>query len=112
MPMIRECIVTTRNAQGKLHIAPLGIIQEGEGWVIAPFRPSATLDNLRACPFAVANFIDDVMVFAGCLTGNKDWPTSPATQIEGAVLDVALAHFELAVESIEEDELRPRCHCR
>jgi len=112
MPMIRECIVTTLSDEGKLHIAPLGLIEDGEGWVIAPFRPSTTLDNLRATPFAVASFTDDVLVFAGCLTGYKDWPTVPAEHIPGAYLENALAHLELAVEHVEEDELRPRFHCR
>jgi len=111
MPMIRECIVTTLDSEGTVHIAPLGLIEDGEGWVIAPFRPSTTLENLISVPFAVANFTDDVLVFAGCLTGNKDWPTRPATHVPGAVLEGALAHAELAVERIEEDELRPRFHC-
>ena len=31
MPMIRECIVTTADGAGKVHIAPLGIIAEGRG---------------------------------------------------------------------------------
>jgi hypothetical protein len=112
MPMIRECIVTTLNDDGSAHIAPLGLIEDGDGWVIAPFRPSTTLDNLRANPVAVASFTDDVLVFACCLTGNKDWPVRPATQITGAVLEGALAHIELAVDHVEEDELRPRFHCR
>jgi len=112
MPMIRECIVTTLGDEGRVHIAPLGLIEDGDGWIIAPFRPSATLDNLRTTPFAVANFTDDVLVFAGCLTGNKDWPTRRAADIPGAVLDGSLAHAELAVERVEEDELRPRFHCR
>ena len=112
MPMIRECIVTTVSDEGTVHIAPLGLIEDGEGWIIGPFRPSTTLDNLRTTPFAVANFTDDVLVFAGCLTGNKNWPTHPAEQVSGAVLDGALAHLELAAESVEEDDLRPRFHCR
>ena len=95
MPMIRETIVTTLNPEGKVHITPLGLIAEGDGWLIAPFRHSATLDNLRATSHAVANFTDDVLVFAGCLTGRRDWPTRPATRVPGAVLDVALAHVEL-----------------
>lgn len=111
MPMIRECIVTTLDSEGRVHIAPLGLIEDGEGWVIAPFRPSTTLENLSSVPFAVANFTDNVLVFAGCLTGNKDWPTRPATHVPGAVLEGALAHAELAVKRIEEDELRPRFHC-
>jgi len=112
MPMIRECIVTTVSDDGSVHIAPLGLIEDGEGWIIAPFRPSATLDNLRTTPYAVASLTDDVLVFAGCLTGNKDWPTRPAEHVPGARLENALAHLELAVESVEEDELRPRFHCR
>ena len=110
--MIRETIVTTQSADGRVHIAPIGIIQEGEHWVIAPFKPSTTLDNLRANPFAVANYTDDVLVFAGCLTGRRDWPTRPASHVPGAVLEQALAHAELAVVEVAEDELRPRFRCR
>ncbi len=91
MPMIRECIVTTLNEEGKVHIAPLGLIAEEEGWIIAPFRPSATLDNLGTTPYAVANFTDDVLVFAGCLVGQKEWPTRPSTHVPGAVLEGALS---------------------
>ncbi|MGC1180324.1 MAG: DUF447 domain-containing protein [Methyloceanibacter sp.] len=112
MPMIRETIVTTLNPEGRVHIAPLGLIEAGDGWIIAPFRPSATLDNLRANPYAVANFTDDVLVFAGCLTSKRDWPTRPATRVPGAVLDAALAHAELKVSHVEEDEQRPRFHCK
>ena len=46
MPYIRESIITTADKDGKVHIAPIGIIAERDGWVIAPFRPSVTLDNL------------------------------------------------------------------
>jgi hypothetical protein len=112
MPMIRECIVTTTSEEGRVHIAPLGIIADGAGWILAPFRPSTTLDNLRATPFAVANFTDDVLIFAGCLTGNRDWPTRPASRVRGAVLEGTLAHAELEVVTVEEDDLRPRFHCR
>jgi uncharacterized protein len=109
--MIRECIVTTQNNAGVVHIAPLGLIEDGEHLVIAPFRPSLTLDNLRANPHAVANYTDDVLVFAGCLTGRRDWPTRPATKVPGAVLEQTLAHAELKVVAVTEDELRPRFRC-
>ena len=112
MPIIRECIVTTLSEEGRVHIAPLGLIAEEGGWIIATFRPSATLDNLRSNPHAVANFTDDVLVFAGCLTGRKDWPTRPSTHVPGAVLEGTLAHAELAVAYVQEDEQRPRFHCR
>jgi hypothetical protein len=110
--MIRETIVTTQDRAGKVHIAPLGLIEEGEGLVIAPFRPSTTLDNLLANPHAVANYTDDVRIFAGCLTGRRDWPTRPATLVPGAVLDGALSHAELEVARVYDDATRPRFLCR
>ena len=112
MPMIRETIVTTVSAAGVVHIAPLGIIQDGEEWIIAPFRPSTTLDNLRAVPFAVANYADDVRIFAGCLTGRRDWPTTAAESVPVPRLAGAPAHAELSVARVTEDEQRPRFHCR
>ena len=84
--MIRETIVTTIGQSGAVHIAPLGLIVEGELFVIAPFRPSQTLEHLRAVPFAVANYSDDVLVFAGCLTGRREWPTRPAGVVETSML--------------------------
>ncbi len=109
--MIRETIITTLAPDGRVHIAPIGIIQDGDGWVIAPFKPSATLDNLRRTSHAVANYTDDVLVFAGCLTGRRDWPVRQASKLPGAVLEQSLAHAELTVERVIEDELRPRFHC-
>jgi hypothetical protein len=112
MPHIVETIVTTKNAKGEVHIAPLGLIAEGANWVLAPFRPSRTLDNLREVPFAVASHTDDVRVFAGSLTGRKDWATRSAEKVDGAVLENAVSHWELAVDRVTEDDLRPRFSCR
>lgn len=111
MPMIRETIVTTVSAQGRVHIAPLGLIADGDGFIIAPFRPSTTLDNLTAVPFAVANHTDDVRVFAGCLTGRHDWPTVAADEVPVPRLAGAIAHMELAVRRLDDDAERPRLHC-
>jgi len=112
MPLIVETVVTTKNAKGEVHIAPLGLIAEGDNWVLAPYRPSRTLDNLREVPFAVASHTDDVRVFAGCITGRKSWPTRPADEIDGAVLEGAVSHWELAVDRVTEDDVRPRFSCR
>lgn len=110
--MIRETVVTTVSPDGRAHIAPLGLIEAEGGWIVAPFHPSATLDNLRTVPFAVANYTDDVRVFAGCLTGRREWPLVPASGVPVPRLQDALAHAELEVVSVQEDELRPRFHCR
>jgi hypothetical protein len=112
MPLIRETIVTTADPTGVVHLAPLGLIADGAGWIVAPFRPSKTLDNLRHVPFAVANYTDDVRIFAGCLTGYHQWPTVVSDEIPVQRLAGALAHAELAVDYVTEDETRPRFHCR
>ena len=112
MPMIRETIVTSIDRDGHPHIAPFGLTQDGAFWVIAPFKPSATLDNLRAVPFAVANHVDDVRVFAGCLTGRRDWPLLSIDGVPPPRLAGALAHDELEVVQVEEDPQRPRFRCR
>jgi len=112
MPRIVETIVTTTDASGTPHIAPLGLIEDGDGWIIAPFKPSRTLDNLTANPFAVASHTGDVRVFAGSVTGRRDWPTVPATIVPGVRLEDAVSHWEIAVASVTDDDLRPRFHCR
>lgn len=113
MPMIRESIVITTNPDGSAHIAPLGLIEEeGGGFAVAPFAPSRTLGNLRARPFLTASVTDDVRVFAGCLTGHRDWAVAWAETIDGFYLADAHAHRELEVERVTEDAQRPRFHCR
>lgn len=109
--MIYEAIVSTRNADGRLHIVPMGYREEGPYIVLAPFRPSTTLENLERARQAVISLTDNVAILAGCLTGRHDWPTLPARHIDGARLGDALAHLELAVDRIEADEQRPRFIC-
>lgn len=111
MPRIVETIVTTVNAEGDAHIAPLGLIEDGQHWIIAPFKPSKTLDNLRVNPSACASHTDDVRVFAGCVTGRKDWPLMPAHSINGVRLASSVAHWELKVDNVIEDDQRPRFSC-
>ncbi|MBA8881411.1 DUF447 domain-containing protein [Phyllobacterium myrsinacearum] len=112
MTYIRETIVTTVDAAGIAHIAPLGIIQQDDGWVIAPFRPSKTLENLAVVPFAIANYTDDMLVFAGCLTGRKEWSTVAVKGYPVPRLQSALSHSVLEVVSVEDDGLRPRHFCK
>jgi len=110
--MIWETVVTTRSSRGRVHIAPMGIRESKEGRVVlAPFRPSTTLDNVLATRVAAVNFTDDVRVIAGCLTGRPDWPTRACERVDCVRLDGALAHRELALARIDEDGERPRLHC-
>lgn len=108
MPRIVETIITTVTAEGELHAAPLGLIQDGKHWTIGPFKPSRTLDNVRANPVFTASHTDDVRVFAGAVTGRKGWPLVAATRIKGGRLKECVSHWELQIERVIEDDLRPR----
>ncbi len=110
--MIRESIVTTRNADGSAHIAPMGVHVLERALLIAPFKPSATSENLQREPQACINYLDDVRVYAGCLTGRRDWAVCTADRIDGVRLADCLAHSEVEITRMEADVLRPRFHCR
>ncbi len=109
--MIREVVVSTIDASGRAHLAPLGLIEEAGGWIIAPFRPSTTLDNLSSVPVAVVNYVDDPRVFAGLVTGRRDWPLEPTAPGEPPRLAAALAHARLSVLHVEDHVERPKLHC-
>ncbi len=105
--MIFETIIITTDIAGNPHVTPFGVRYQDELVVIAPFRPSATLDNVLATKSAVLNFSDDVRVFAGALTGRQAWQLNPASNILGYVLEGALAHRELILVEVKEDAARP-----
>lgn len=105
--MIYETVITTLNADGSAHIAPFGIRERDGLVIIAPFRPSTSLDNLLRTGRAVVNLTDDVRIYAGALTGRREWPVSAAQLVEGYVLEGALAHRELELAEIKEDPVRP-----
>lgn len=110
--MILETIVTSQSIEGMVHIAPMGVHVAGERMLILPFRPSTTLENILATGCAVLNHTDDVRVFAGCLTGRRDWPLADSEKVPVKRLADCLSHMELELVRVEEDEPRPRLHCR
>ncbi len=110
--MIQETIITTVSVAGIAHLAPMGVHVDSDQFVILPFKPSTTLDNLLSGGSAVINYCDDVRVFAGCLTGRRDWPLQPAEKINGVYLAETLAHTELTLARIEDDPLRPKLYCK
>lgn len=110
--MIQETIVTSQSDKGKVHIAPMGLHVVGAEILILPFRPSTTLDNILATGYAVVNHTDDVRVFAGCVTGRRDWPLADSRRVPVKRLAESLAHIELELVKTTPDDVRPRLHCR
>ena len=106
--MIREIILITTDKTGRPQVSPIGLIQRDSYWVIAPFRPSQTLENLYLNPYCTASLTDDARVFAGCVTGRHDWPLTATRSKFPQRLTGTLAHWELEVTDVEEDPIRPR----
>lgn len=110
--MIQEVIVTSWDLEGNVHIAPMGVHIEQDQYIILPFKPSTTLNNILVTKQAVMNYVDDVRIFAGCLTGRRDWPLTPINHhTQGKYLSAALAHRELELTKTEDDEIRPKLYC-
>ncbi len=112
MPKILETVVTTISPHGRVHLAPMGIRHEAGRVLLMPFRPSATLDNVLASGRAVLNLTDDVRIFAGCVTGRRDFPTVALPDGQGHRLASTLSHLPLTLERVQDDALRPVLHMR
>jgi len=105
---IHEVIVTTLSECGSPHSAPMGIEEVNGHYFIQPFKPSATYENLKRHRQCTINYTDDVRVFAGSLTGRRDWDTLPCQEIKGYYLAQALAHTELEIVSFDDSDPRAR----
>jgi hypothetical protein len=104
--LIYETVVTSCSPQGQVHVAPMGVRYRGEQVLLMPFKPSLTLDNILATRLAVLNLLTDVRVFAGCVTGRRQWPVMPAAP--GAYrLAAALGHELLQLQQVQDDPQRP-----
>jgi hypothetical protein len=84
----------------------MGISEVNGYFHVKPFKPSTTYNNLKRHRQCTINYIDDVRVFAGALTGRREWPTLPCSRIEGAYLAQALAHSELEMLRFDDDDPR------
>ncbi|MFM2065606.1 MAG: hypothetical protein RLZZ584_515 [Pseudomonadota bacterium] len=116
--LIHETVITTVSSAGMVHVAPMGVRYADDTVVLMPFRPSTTLANIEASGRAVLNLITDVRVFAGCVTGRRQWPTValaalPGDTTAGAAahadqrLACALGHEQLRLVAHSQDAQRP-----
>ena len=109
---ILESIISTCNADGSTHLAPMGVWEQPPYTILAPFKPSTTLDNLTRRPVAVVNRVDDVRIFAGCLSGRRTWPLCAAERVAAQRLQAALSHREVEIIKAEDDALRPKLYAQ
>jgi hypothetical protein len=110
--MIHETIVTTVSALGEPHAAPMGVRHDDDIVVLMPFKPSRTYDNVLHTGCAVVNFTTDTRIFAGCVTGRREWSCVAAEVVDGVRLEGALAHAELRLAEHIDDPMRPTLRMR
>ena len=114
--MIHEVIVTTINKHKKVHIAPMGVkIRQSDSKKlvqISPFKPSQTLNNILETKIATVNFIDNVKVFSGIVTGEKkDWELEVFDDKCAPHLQNTNTHMNVKAIEDHDDPVRPRIIC-
>ncbi len=105
--LIYETVVTTCSPAGAVHVAPMGVRYLGHDVLLMPFKPSTTLANIQATGTAVLNWTTDVRVFAGSVTGRREWPVVPLAEVAGVRLAGALGHAALSLFEVRDDPKRP-----
>jgi hypothetical protein len=110
--MIVEGLVTTTDAEGRPHLAPMGPTVFGDfaSLLLRPFPTSNTYLNLVRHGEGVFHVTDDARLIAYAAVGGTATvpPTNPATAVAGFVLSGACRAFEFRVTEI--DSSRERVH--
>jgi hypothetical protein len=99
--VIIESIVTTLDPGGTINFAPMGVEWGDETIVLKPFLETTTFRNLSATGVAVVNITDDAMLFAQGAISSPQFPSVPAIEVRGAVLEAACSWRELRVVTID-----------
>lgn len=103
--MILEGLVTTTNADGTPHVAPMGPIvrEEGAELVLRPFHTSTTFANLKRTGVGVFHVTDDVEMLARAAVGRLEiLPLlEPAKAVDGWILSGACRWLAFRVRSAD-----------
>ena len=113
MPLILEGLVSTLDAGGWPHLAPMGPHVPGpdfDHFALRPFPTSQTYQNLLVHGEGVLHVTDDVLLLAKAAIGAIEPPPSwePATHVRGWVLADCCRFFEFRVVSVDKSEQRVR----
>lgn len=110
--MILETIVTSRDAGGATNFAPMGVEWGEDIIVLKPFLETSTFRNVSASRQAVVNLTDDVMLFVQGAISSPQFPSVPASVVQGAVLQAACSWRELEIVTIDSTPPRSRMEAR
>ena len=110
--MILEGLITTTDADGRMHLAPMGPTVDGPDFrtfLLRPFPTSATYQNLVRLGEGVLHITDDVLLLAKAAMGEAGTPASrPAERVNGFILADCCRAFEFRI--YETDTTCERVH--
>ena len=110
--MILEGLITTTDADGGMHLAPMGPTVEGpefHSFLLRPFPTSTTYLNLMQTGEGVLHITDDVLLLAKAALNEAGIPPSKiAKKVNGFVLSDCCRAFEFRIR--ETDSSRERVH--
>jgi hypothetical protein len=111
--MVLEGLVTTRDAGGGPHLAPMGPhvpAADFDRFLLRPYPTSRTYHNLCTHAEGVLHVIDDVLLLAQAAIGPVEPQPAytPAAHVRGWVLADACRAYEFRVQSIDASQERVR----
>ena len=120
--MILEGIVTTRNADGGINVAPMGPkVRVGENgspqfdrFLLRPFKTSITFQNIARSRCGVLHVTDDVLLIAKAAVFDvfELPPFVPAERIAGDVIADCCRFYEFVVEELDDSADRSSIEVR
>jgi hypothetical protein len=103
--MILEALVTTLDAAGAPHLAPMGprVAPDFTRFVLRPFPTSHTCQNLLRHREGVLHITDDALLLARAAVGAlaAPPPVRAAARVRGFVLADCCRYFEFAVTAVD-----------
>ncbi|MGC1275086.1 MAG: DUF447 domain-containing protein [Planctomycetaceae bacterium] len=120
--MILEGIVTTRNVDGSVNVAPMGpkLALDDDGsprfdrLMLSPFKTSTTYRNLVRERCGVLHVTDDVLLLAKAAVVDEfeSPPTVPASSVNAVRLADCCRFYEFVVDAIDDSEERTTIEAR
>lgn len=108
MPIVIEGIITTENADGSLHMAPMGPVvnEELSCWELKPFQTSTTFKNLQRTRRCIFHVTDDAYLLAATVIGEKVDAAVQWTDECGWVLTDACHWYALKLDDFDLSDQR------
>ena len=112
MGYVRETLVTTKNRDQSIKVSPLGVYIDNKILKLKPFKPSKSLENIIRNGSGVINYVDDVRIFASCITNRKiQINFEKVSKIDCSRIKNAISHTEFIVKDILDHNERPTIVC-